>query len=168
MGVLAAVLADARQVAADVAGIHRGTIEGRSQQQDHACVAADQMRADRVHGAFVTSGRRRSREHRPGLRDGIDAALLVLRRAEGRAVVEVGAPVPVAVPGPVERRGQPAHLAPVTRQPCRVLAPLRQGKELLDHAPQEPAEPDALAAATDPNPIHPIVPVAGADPRQTV
>src|SRR5690606_17561636 len=44
-------------------------------------------------------------EDGPPLRDGVDAALGVLGRAEGGAVVVVGAPEPVAVPAAVVEAG---------------------------------------------------------------
>src|SRR3546814_5299047 len=38
--------------------------------------------------------------------------------------------------------------------------------EAVEHVVQEEPEPDALAAAALPHPVHAVVPVAGADQRQ--
>jgi hypothetical protein len=50
VGVLAAVLAHAGDVALDVAGLQRGLVEGRVQELDQAGVAAHQMGVQRIHG----------------------------------------------------------------------------------------------------------------------
>ena len=104
--VLAAVFAARRQIAPDVAGIERRGVEGGRQQQD----------ADRLSGATDAPrptpwpggrapGSRRARQHAPALRDGIDAALGRRRAAQRRAVVEVSAPIPRAVPPMLFERG---------------------------------------------------------------
>ena len=74
--------------------------------------------------------RRGAGQHRPGLRDRVDLALVVLRRAQRRAVVVVAAPVPLAVPGLLQHAGQPAGLARVARGPRRVAAASHSGDEL--------------------------------------
>ena len=112
MGVLAAVLADARHVALDVAGLQGALVERRVEELDQLVVAAHQTLLDRVHRR---SGPRRVRDagdHRPGLRDRVDLAFVVLGRAEGRAVVEVRPAVPGAVPG-VRLQGRPQRLGPL-------------------------------------------------------
>ena len=97
--VLAAVLSHARDVAFDVAGIQVRLVERRIEELDQRIVAADQALVHRLHGH--ARALRRSPgpgEHRPALRDRIDLALGVARRAERRAVVEVGAAIPLAIP----------------------------------------------------------------------
>ena len=113
MRVLAAVLADARQVSLDVAGIVRHAIERRREQQHDLRVAPHEVRADRFHRALGALRLRRLRQHRPRLRQRIDLALLVLRRPERRSIVEIGAPIPVAVPRQLEHAGQPARLVAI-------------------------------------------------------
>ena len=107
VGVLPAVLAHAGRVAPDVAGIgascwSKGGVSSRMQPR----VAAHQVRAHRVHRALGPRGRAAPDSTAQRLRDGVDPALLVLGRAERRAVVEVGAPIPLAVPGQLQ------HVAP--------------------------------------------------------
>ena len=51
------------------------------------------------------------REHGPGLGDGVDPALLVLLGAERSAVVEVGAAIPLAIPGQLEHVREPVASA---------------------------------------------------------
>ncbi len=128
VGVLAAVLAHAGQVALDVAGIERRVVERRREEQDQPVAAAHQELVDRRHGARRARRVGGARDHRPGLGDRVDPALVVRGRAERRAVVEVGAPVPVAVPGlALERRlaDRAAWRAPGrgARAPRRALRP---------------------------------------------
>ena len=124
--VLAAVLPDARGVAPDVAGILRGAVEGRREEQDDPGPAADEVGADRVHGPVGEPRRRGPGEHRPRLGDRVDPALLVLRRAERRAVVVVASQVPLPVPGPREDARQALGLAPVAVGACPVPAAPRR------------------------------------------
>jgi len=104
MGVLAAVLPDAGRIALDVSRIERRALEGRREQQRQALVAANELL---VHDGHRTPGAgrlRRPGQYGPGLRDRVDAALVARGGAERRAVVEVAAPVPIAVPAlPLER-----------------------------------------------------------------
>ena len=58
----------------------------------------DQFALDGRHGLGRAIGRPGAGDHRPGLGDGIDAAFLVRRRAERRAVIEPAAPIPLAIP----------------------------------------------------------------------
>ena len=105
MGVLAAVLANAGRIAFDVARIERGLVEWRREQQGQTVVPPDQHSLDRAHRYRRPIALRRAREHRPGLRDRIDAALVVRRRAQRLAVVEKGAPIPFTVPRLALKRG---------------------------------------------------------------
>ena len=99
VGVLAAVLAHAGHVALDVAGVQLRLVEGRIEQLDQAVLAAHQALVHRLHGQARALGVARPGQHRPALRDRIDPAFAVVRRAQRRAVVEPGAAIPVAVPG---------------------------------------------------------------------
>ena len=98
MRVLPAVLANTREVALDVAGIVDRAIERRCQQQHDPRVPAHQVRAHGIHRALGALRGGRAREHGPRLRQRIERAFVVLHRPEGRPVVEVGAPIPAAVP----------------------------------------------------------------------
>ena len=131
--------------------------------------APHQVRAHRIHRALGEPLGHGARQHGPRLRDRVDAALVVLRRPERRAVVVVAAPVPLAVPGQLEhaaeaarprggsarrarRRPAPSHSgANSARTPCR-----KKPSQVLS---PRPCQPDA---------VHAVVPVAAADERQPV
>ena len=111
--VLAAVLANARQVALDVARVARHLVERRREQQHELRVAAHEIGAHGVHRALGAPRLGRARQHGPRLRQRIELALLVLHRPQRRAVVEIGAPIPVAVPRELEHAGEPARLVAI-------------------------------------------------------
>src|SRR5882724_4248559 len=165
--VLAAVLPHPGRVSLDVTGVLRRLVEGGSEHQHDPGCAPHKVGADGVHGPLGVLHGRDSGQDRPGLSDRVDLALVVLRRAQRRAVVVITPPVPLPVPGPLEHARQPAGLARVTRRPRRVPG-LAQGDELLQHRVQEPPEPDAFSAAPVPDPVHPVVPIAAADQRKAV
>src|SRR3954465_8668281 len=98
MGVLPAVFADTRKISLDVAGIMRGAIEGRPEQQNHLCLPPQELPSYRFHGLSRPPRLSPRRQDGPRLRQRIDLALLVLRGPEWCAVVEVGATIPSAVP----------------------------------------------------------------------
>ena len=167
--VLPAVLADARHVALDVAGLQRSAIERWREQQDHLIRIADQTILDRRHrlaGPLRIAG---AGDHRPRLGDRIDLALVVLRRAERSAIIEVRPTVPAAVPG-VLLQCSPQRLGslPAPGRPRGVAALLGQAGELAQGRQHEPAVPDALALALGADLVHAVVPVAGAHQRQAV
>ena len=166
--VLAAVLAHAGEVALDIAGLEGGLVERRGEQRDHARISPHELRSHSVHGALGVRRRRRAGEHGPALRDGVDAALGQLRGAERRAVVEVGAPVPVSVPRLLEHGLEPLAFAPPAVGSGGVAARGHDRAEIAQNLRHEPAEPHALAAAAVPDTVHAVVPVAGADQRQAV
>jgi hypothetical protein len=108
------------------------------------------------------------RQDGPGLGDGVDAALVALGGAEPGAVVEGRAPVPAAVPGSrLLRRSQRLGMGAPAPGAIRI-AGVGEGREDRDGAQEQPAEPDALALAALADPVHAVVPVAGADQRQAV
>ena len=108
------------------------------------------------------------REHGPRLRQRIELALLVLHRPERRSIVEVGAAIPVAVPGQFQHAGQPSRLVPVDLREIASPAALADRGEVVQHGHEKPAEPHAFAAAGVSDAIHPVVPVSRADERQSV
>src|SRR5207302_4499287 len=147
MGVLSAVLPYARRVARDVAGIERRAVERRREEQDELLIAANEVLLDRGHRARGAGGIGGPRKHGPRLRDRIDTAFGVRGGAERRPVVEIGAPVPVAVPGLALQRGleRVRVLAP-PRRAFVLAAHLGPASEFPERRVQEPPEPDALPA----------------------
>src|SRR5258708_23025660 len=105
---------------------------------------------------------RGARDNAPRLRDRIDAAFDAAGRAERRAVIEVTAPIPGAVPSfLLERFCQRRRVPPPGRSAPLVAANISQRRERLQRRVEEPSEPDALALACLANAIHAVVPVAG-------
>ena len=90
--------------------------------------------------------------------------------AERRAVVEIAAAIPVAVPDLASRARACSAVACVSHRAARVF-PSRafaNGAKTVERRVQEPGEPDALAAPRLADAVHAVVPVAGADQRQAV
>ncbi len=168
MAVLPAILAQARRIALDVAGIERRLVEGRREQERQAVVATDEMLFQGSHRHRGAHGIGRARQHRPGLGNGIDPAFLVRLRTEPGSIIEGRAAIPFAVPRfALERlphRG--GMVAPASGAVS--VATFRQRREELDGPHQQPAEPDAFAPPTFADPAHPVIPVACADERQAV
>ena len=117
MRVLAAVLADARHVALDVAGLQRARDRTAGRRAGSACPSRRTRRSSTAAIACAARSGSPAPEitaHACG--DRVDLALVVLRRAERRAVVEVGPAVPAAVPGVLPPVPPAApRLAPGTR-----------------------------------------------------
>ena len=99
VSVLAAVLADARQISFDVAGVERTVVKRRGEQEDQPVVVPDEMLVDGLHGLAGTRRIGGAGEHGPGLGDRVDRARIVLGRAQRRSVVEIGTAIPAPVPG---------------------------------------------------------------------
>ena len=169
--VLAAVLADAGRIALDVAGIERRLVERRREQQHQPVVAADRAarstaaiaraRARRIAGAgdhaprtarSSRSGTRRSRPSRAACRRRSSRAGTSRRPRPSRSSAFCSA----------------AACARQRRGARRLAARLGERREGRERRVQEPAEPDALALAAVADPVHAVVPVAGADQRQAV
>ena len=169
MGVLAAILTDAGRVALDVAGIERCRIEGRGEQQRDARVAVDELLTHLVHGPGRAHRVGGTRQHRPGLRDGIDAAFVADGGPQRRAVIEKAAPVPVAVPGfALHRAGKVGGVGAPCGGTFGFLPCIGQRCEGGQRGVQKPRKPHALALAPLPHPVHAVIPVAGADQRQAM
>ena len=170
MRVLAAVLADAGRIGADVAGVRLGADEGRGEQQQLLFLAAHQVfihRGHRVRGARRVGS---PGKHRPGLGNRVDAALRVARRAQRRAVVEVPAPVPVPVPaGALQRRAQ--RLA--VRQPSaatRAVSPRAAASAPNCSSAAHRNQPSHTLSPRSgrAHEVHAVVPVTAAHQRQPV
>lgn len=99
VGVLSAVLAHARNVALDVAGVPRRDIEGRIEKPHETMVAVHQPVKDRLHRGAGALRIGAAGQHRPALGNGIDPAFGAFDGAQGRAVVEEAAQIPLPVPG---------------------------------------------------------------------
>ncbi len=167
--VLRAVLAYTGQVALDVAGVVRHVIERRREQHDQPRVVAHELVLERAHRLLLARRIAGAGDHAPALRDRIDAALLARARAERRAIVEVGAPIPFAVPATrLHGSGVRRRLRPELRRGGRIAARGDVLGEIPQRGGEEPAEPDALAAPFDAHATHAVVPVADADQRQAV
>src|SRR6185312_4156512 len=169
VGVLAAVLAHAGQVALDVAGVERGLVERRIEQLHQAGVAVHQVAVQRGHRLALALGLTGAAEHRPALRDGVDAAFLVGVGTQRRTVVEVRAAVPGAVPGVLlqrgAQRGDPGAAALGERG---VAAPRGEFGEVGQQRAFEPAQPYAFADAALAHAVHAVVPAPAADQRRAV
>jgi len=148
MRVLAAILSHARDVSLDVARIQIRLVEGWLQQLDQRLIPAHQMLIHRGHGQARALGIARPGQHRPALRNRIDPAFGVTRRPQRRAVVEVGAAVPCAVPAMLfELLAQPGRLLLTPIGEGQVIAPARDYSELHEHVVEEKAHAPHFVAA---------------------
>ncbi len=171
MRVLAAILPQTRRVALDVAGIVRRPVERRRQHQHEAIGFAHQVASERRHGLRRTLRRRYARQHRPGLRDGVDAALGIGVGSQRCAVVIIGAQIPFAVPRRCQCRFQCRRVGTPCRRAGVVLLAgpcVGEGRKRQQRRVQEPAEPHAFAPAAFADAAHAVVPVARAHQRQAV
>ena len=130
VGILAAVLANARGVPLDVAGIMRSAIERRREQQREPGVAEDEPAFDVRHGEPGATAIGGSANHAPGLGDRVDAAFAARGRAERGAVVEIAPAVPVAIPGLLERDSQGGSMFPPAGGACLLAARRSHGGKL--------------------------------------
>src|SRR3546814_4805068 len=104
----------------------------------------------------------------PGLDNRIDPSLLALVRAQPSAVIESRTAIPFAVPGlPLERLLHRSRMSAPASGAVDVAA-LSQRGEKRDGPHQKPTEPHAFALPAFTDPVHAVVPVAGADERQAV
>src|ERR1017187_2275336 len=89
--------------------------------------------------------------------------------AERRAIIEVGAAIPLAVPAIVLERGfERADMQAPGFSALGFAARIGNLGELPENRVQEPAQPDTLALAVLSHPVHAVVPVSGADQRKAV
>ena len=175
VGVLTAVLANAGRISPDVAGVVQRAVERRREQEHESIGAAHQLVVGRAYrrpqlaGVPLVEVRRRSRQDRPRLRDGVDAALAALRRTDERAIIVERAQVPASVPRhPRDGVTQRSGAGPPRRGQVGLAAGHRQRGEAIHHGAQEPAEPHALAAPLRTHAAHAVVPVAVSHEREPV
>ncbi len=103
------------------------------------------------------------------MRDGIDLALGILSRPERRAVVEVRAAIPLAVPGLLlDVLLQLVGLGEAMPGKDSVVALMRQFRKLGQHVVEEETQPDTFAAPLFAHQIHPVVPVPATHERQAM
>ena len=167
MGVLAAVFANARRIALDVAGIESGAVEWRGEEDHEPVVRPNQLLLHRGHRPRRARRLRGARDHRPGLRDRIDPAFLARGGSQRGAVVEIGAAIPVAVPrlrfqGGLER----GRMLPPRGGTRLLAATLGHRREVAERRMEKPPEPDAFPAPLPADPVHAVVPVARAHQRE--
>ena len=79
MGILTAIFPQARRIAKNIAGVLGGAIKRRGQEQGQTLLRQDQFALHRGHGLSGAVGGGGPRQDRPGLGDGIDAALFIGR-----------------------------------------------------------------------------------------
>ena len=144
MRILSAVFPETGTVAAQISGV-RPLRAKRRCKQTHRRADAVIKRAD---GAFQRSQNMRAvrlrGERGKALRDRVDPAGLAFGRADGRAVVEVAAPVPAAVPCGL---GGAADAFRRLMELCAVPAfqPCQKCGEAVDSVGEKPRQPHALA-----------------------
>src|SRR5450631_3159508 len=144
-------------------------IERRREQLDQSVATADQLSIDRRHGSPGTCRVAAAGDHRPRLRDGVDAALLIEDRTKRRSIIVIAASIPVAVPrfaldGLLNGERMPTP----PRGAVGGTPPVRDGRKLQQRRMEEPTEPYALAAACSTDTVHAVVPIAAAEQRQTM
>src|SRR5207237_146165 len=143
--------------------------EGRREEENQFFRLLYQILVDRCQRLVGMFRRGAAREHRPGLCERIDAALIVLSGTQRCAIIEIGPAIPLAVPGTL-LHGPPQvpALVPIVSGTLCLAASLRERGEVRQESEQEPAVPNALALSAAAHAIHAIVPVAGAHERQSV
>src|SRR5664280_1386444 len=169
MGILPAILADARRIALDIAGFQMGFIERRREQQRQFIITQDEVVVDCRHGARGAYRVRRAGDHAPGLSDGVDAAFAARYRPERRSIVKIAAAIPAAIPT-VSLKGlaQRRRVLPPGCGAIVLTALLGERNEISNGGVKKPTQPYAFALAAGADPVHSVVPVASTDQRQTV
>src|ERR1700687_710795 len=98
MGILAAILANARRISFDVTRIERRLVEWGREQESDTILRTDQLAINSGHCTSCVLWTRSARNHRPRLGDRIDAAFIARRRSQRRTVIEPAATIPFSVP----------------------------------------------------------------------
>ena len=164
MGILPAVFSDTGEIPLDVPGIQECPVEWRRQEQHQAVVAPDETLLHGLHCPVRALRVACTGDDRPRLGNGVDLALVVLRRSERRPVIEEGAPVPLPVPRLLLQRSlERFGAAPPTRRTLVFAAEIGDAGEVPQIHEQKPAKPHAFSPALMADPVHTVVPVAGPD-----
>ena len=169
MGVLAAILTNARWIPLDVARLLNGPVERRREETQQFAFVIQQVLFERSHRLFGTFRIGNAGQHAPRLCDGIDLAFVTVLRAKRCAVVVETTAIPLAIPTiAVERFGQAFQMRFPDIDTLLVLARFSNRDEFTERIGEEPAKPNALALSLHADEIHAVVPVAAEDQRQTV
>src|ERR1700686_1154638 len=111
----------------------------------------------------------RAAEDRPALRHGVDLTFRIDLRAERISAIEVGTPIPLAVP-PVlfDAFLEFPCLSQATIRKAYIVVPARQFGEPRQHVVKEESQPDAFASAFYSYQIHSVIPIAASHKRQAM
>ena len=169
VGILPAVLTHACDIPLDVAGVVFRVLEGGREEPDDSVSFRHELFFSCAHCVSCAVRGSDSREDGPGLCESVDLALVALLRSQRCAVVVVAPLVPVTVPaGGVERRHQVCTVRFVAGRALGVPSRQDVGQERIEDADEEEPHPDTLSGAADPDPVHAVVPIPGAEERKPV
>src|SRR5450759_2702207 len=155
MRILRSVLAHARQITLNVAGIVRRLVERRREQQDQPRILAYQILVQRLHRDTGSVRVPSTGDDAPTLGDRVDLAFVARARPERRAVVEVRPGIPLSIPGrALDRFGVAVGSCQHFIAGPRVATLLRVNGELAQCRDQEPCEPYALSFSLDSHSVH--------------
>src|ERR1051325_4653148 len=169
MRVLPSVFTHTGNVSFYITRIEIAFVERRREQDHETITTPDQILFNRSHRAAHAIRIRSSGNNRPRLRDRVDTTLFIARRTQRRAVVEIRATIPVAVPRFLfECFAEVFHVLVIAIAAHLLFARLDVRCERTERGVEKPTEPNTLALASLADAIHTVVPVAAAHQRQTV
>src|SRR6266550_274890 len=146
--ILPAVFTHARRIALDITRIELSLIERRSEKQYQSIAATDQIFVHRCHSANSAMRFSRARDDTPGLCDGINAALVILRRAQRCSVIKIGATIPIAIPGVlIQSSPQLFHMILVALNELSLISLFAERYEARQRGVQEPTQPYTFSFA---------------------
>ena len=169
MGILPAILADARGITLDVTGLQCGLIEGRCEQESQPIIPQEQLIISRCHGAHGARRIGRTGDHSPGLSNGVDAALAARCSAKRCSVIEIATAIPIAIPTVALKGVSQRSRVPPPGCGTIVLTPLLcKCNEILDGSVKKPTQPYTLPLPANSHSIETVIPVSGSDERQAM
>src|SRR5216684_1145506 len=169
MRILPAVFTNARHITFDITGVERRAIERRREQEDKPFGPKDQLAIDGRHRPGGSPALCGPAQHSPGLSNRVNPALGIRCRAKRRAVIEISAAIPFAVPTfALERRFQSANVEPPVFRALVFASAVRNLCELPENRVQKPSEPDTFTLTVLADAIHAVIPVARSNQRETV
>ena len=167
--VLAAIFAHAGNIALDVTGIEPGLVEWRIEKLHDGGVATHQSLVQRLHRRARALEAGRTGKYRPALGNRVDLAFVITCRTERRAIVEIGAPIPGAVPAiGLDRLAQGLGVLAALRRGVSITPAFGKLCKTPEHVVLEEGQPDTFAAAIRADQVHAVVPVAATDQRQAM
>ena len=159
--------ADARRVAFDIARIERRAVKGRREQQS---ARSSSSRISCASTAAMAQGRAPDlprRRSRPTIARWNRCGTLARGRAERRAVVEIGPPVPIAVPGLLlEAPFAAAACAVASRGAFLDRATCARARNTLKRGVAETSRARRSHPCPLPDTVHAVVPIARSHQRQ--